>query len=204
MLTSIDRMSILAACPLIVVMSACESASLPIPDPSPADGAAEAYASARADIALYRDLHHAGSTHAGTTSQRDVTGPEMADHLERLLARAEGPRRSFDPLMLNGGSAVTASGDPGTARTVEFSAWTHCTGCSSGSTETGGDMKMTLVQGGSYTYSSSRFGNLSPYSSGRSTMGISGVRADASITTQHYAKYASNTYTRYSSAGGGV
>jgi hypothetical protein len=205
MLTSTKRISILAASTLLtVVLGACDSPSLASSgQPSPQDEAPAYAAAVRADLARLR-APGMMVVAAGTTWQRDATASDVTGYLERLLVRPAGPRTTYDPLLLNGGSSISASGAPPMSRTVQFNAWTQCSGCSSASTETGGEMSMTLVQGGSYTTSSARYGNLSPYSSGWYVMGLSGVRADASISTVHYAKYASMTYTKRSSAGAPV
>lgn len=151
----------------------------------------------RAEIARLRNTSGMGGTSLGP----NTTAADMADYLERLMLKGEGARSSYDMFMLNGASAIYPSGGspPGT-RTIEVSAWTHCNGCVSASTETGGDLRITFVQNGSNSPYPRRYSNLSPYSSGLWYFSVSGNRVDASVYTEHYAKYAGSEYTKRSSA----
>lgn len=199
--------SLLSVPALTILLCACAGPAPTASDRQLTDDHASATsysATIQSDLARLRAWDAAGPVSVGTTWGRDATVNDVIGRLEGLLARRAAPRAFYEMFQTSGASAVTVDGGPPSSRTVQFSAWTHCTGCSSGSTETGGEMTMTLVQGGSYTYGSSRFGNLSPYSSGWYNMSISGDRADASITTRHYIKYTANTYTKYSSAGATV
>lgn len=207
MSTTTTRGSVRVAATLLIgILSACDSPSLATSEQviSPRNEAPTYAAAMRADIARLRASNTAGPASVGTTWGTHVTAADIAYQLERLLMQPAGPRASFESFFLNGGSSISVNGAPPASRNVEFGAWTHCSGCSSASTETGGEMSMTLVQSGGLRSATSRFGNPSPYSSGWYIMGISGVRADASIYTVHTARYVNTSYTKRSSAGATV
>lgn len=198
MLTSTGRTGLFAAGIGAALLTSC--GDLPVSAPqrtaSPSHAEAAAASAMQADIARLRNAPRTGGTSLG----RGTTAADMAEYLERF-APGSGTRYSYDMFMLNGASAVYPTGGsaPGT-RTVEVNAWTHCTGCVSASTETGGDVRIVFVQNGTNYPHPRRFSNLSPYSSGMWYFSVSGARVDASVFTEHYANYAWNKHTRRSSA----
>lgn len=137
----------------------------------------------------------------GACDGGSATAPERESSWKRpALARADQPRVGAEMFSMSGGSAISSSGSPPATRVVEFSAYTQCSACASGMTETGGEMRMSISSGGSSTNATNYFGQLGPYATGSYTMTVSGAAANASIMTLHTTRYSSQTYTTHSSA----